>query len=375
MLSATLHSAGPRETRALSQSIVPGMTRAFLLVTPAGLSRDWLTACIRRLDEHCEVAYALPGATRLRSGQDSAPSLVLIDLDAPRIDRLATVRSFATQVPDSPVVVLGSATDADSIDEVLRAGAVAYIPRLYTESQMLSVLRLALEGAGHRPHFPGQRAFAHEEEAGAEPAASADSAEPEAAGRSRQLTPKQVEVLSLAADGLSNKQIAARLNITEGTVKLHMSAIYSKLNVDRRGEAIVLARRLEEVRAQQMRQAERGAQVLDWLLPHVAHRRLTKGDVIFRKGDPGRELYYIQRGTVVLEEIGVEMGPRDIFGEIGVFAPDHQRTCTARCKTDVDLFCLNSEQVKSIYYLNPQFALHVVHLVAQRLLADRARPH
>jgi len=374
MLHATLHSAGLRQARPLPASIVPAMTRAFLLVSPAGLARDWLTACLRRLEEDCEVAYALPEATGLRSGQDGTPSLILIDLDAPKVDRLATVRSFATQVPASPVVVLGSSTDADSIDEVLRAGAVAYIPRLYTESQMLSVLRLALEGAGHRPHFPGQRAFA-QDETSAEAATSSDGSESEAAGRSRQLTPKQVEVLSLAADGLSNKQIAARLNITEGTVKLHMSAIYSKLNVDRRGEAIVLARRLEEVRAQQMRQAERGAQVLDWLLPHVAHRRLTKGDVIFRKGEPGRELYYIQRGTVVLEEIGVEMGPRDIFGEIGVFAPDHQRTCTARCKTDVDLFCLNSEQVKSIYYLNPQFALHVVHLVAQRLLADRARSH
>jgi CRP-like cAMP-binding protein len=127
------------------------------------------------------------------------------------------------------------------------------------------------------------------------------------------------------------------------------------------------------VRAQQVRQAEHGAAVLDWLLPHVTHRRFGKDEVIFHKGDAGRELYYIQRGTVALEEIGVEMGPREIFGEIGVFAPDHKRTCTARCKTDVDLFCLNSEQVKSIYYLNPQFALHVVHLVAQRLLADRTR--
>ena len=63
MLHATLQSAGPREPRALLQSIVPTMTRAFLLVTPAGLSRDWLTACIRRLDEHCEVAYALPEPT------------------------------------------------------------------------------------------------------------------------------------------------------------------------------------------------------------------------------------------------------------------------------------------------------------------------
>ena len=113
--------------------------------------------------------------------------------------------------------------------------------------------------------------------------------------------------------------------------------------------------------------------MLDWLLPHVTHRHVRKGEVIFRKGDPSRELYYIQRGTVELQEIGVELGAREIFGEIGVFSPEHIRTCTALCKTDVELFCLDSEQVKSIYYLNPQFALHVVQLIAQRLLADQLR--
>ena len=63
MLDVSLRSAGPREPRALPQSTVPVMIRAFLLVTPAGLTRDLLTACICRLDEQCEVAYAIPGAT------------------------------------------------------------------------------------------------------------------------------------------------------------------------------------------------------------------------------------------------------------------------------------------------------------------------
>jgi CRP-like cAMP-binding protein len=82
-------------------------------------------------------------------------------------------------------------------------------------------------------------------------------------------------------------------------------------------------------------------------------------------------LFYLQRGRVSLDEIDVEMGPGQIFGEIGVFAPGRTRTSTARCLTDVELFCLNSEQVKSIYYLNPQFALHIVTLLAQRLVEER----
>ncbi|HEY7759648.1 MAG TPA: LuxR C-terminal-related transcriptional regulator, partial [Burkholderiales bacterium] len=253
-------------------------------------------------------------------------------------------------------------------DTTLRAGALAYVPHAYSDNQKLLVLRLALEGVGHRPHF------ARREAGSPEPGgATAEAATPDSGPRSRKLTRKQVEVLSLAAEGLSNRQIATRLGIAEGTVKLHMSAIYTKLEVDRRGEAIVVARRLQEVRAEQMRHAEGGAQVLDWLLPHVTHKRAARGETIFRKGDLGSGLYYVQRGTVTLEEIGVELGPRQILGEIGVFSPEHRRTCTARCLTDVDLFCLDSDQVKSIYYLNPQFALHVVQLIAQRLLADADR--
>jgi two-component system nitrate/nitrite response regulator NarL len=152
-----------------------------------------------------------------------------------------------------------------------------------------------------------------------------------------------------------------------------MSAIYLKLNVARRGEAIVFARRMEEVRAHQMHQTDRGEQVLTWLLPHVTHRRARQGEVIFKIGDQSRELYYIQQGRVRLEEIGVEMGAGEVMGEIGLFSPEHTRTCTAVCRTDVELFCLGSEQARSIYYLNPQFALHIVQLIAQRLLADRQR--
>ena len=338
------------------------MAGAFVIVTAPGREQGPLAECLRRIDNARPIRFAAPSAMKL----EDSPALILVDLDALEDEAIAAVRACHVRWPKVPLAVVGSDLDEASLDTALRAGALAYVPHAYTDGQKLLVLRLALEGVGHRPHF------AQPEQAVPESERATDAA-PEGGPRSRKLTPKQVEVLSLAAEGLSNRQIATRLSIAEGTVKLHMSAIYTKLEVDRRGEAIVVARRLQEVRAEQMRHAEGGAQVLDWLLPHVTHKRATRGETIFRKGDLGSGLFYVQRGTVALEEIGVELGPRQILGEIGVFSPEHRRTCTARCVTDVDLFCLDSEQVKSIYYLNPQFALHVVQLIAQRLLADTDR--
>ncbi len=105
----------------------------------------------------------------------------------------------------------------------------------------------------------------------------------------------------------------------------------------------------------------------------MSHRRALRDTTLFRKGDPGAELWYLQRGTIRLEEIKVDISSGAIFGEIGLFSPSHERTCTAVCATDVDLFTLTSDQVKRLYLLNPQFALFLVHLIAKRLMADRSR--
>lgn len=333
----------------------------FLIVSAAQAESERLAGCLRRLDRGRDVRRT-SGDREDLGALAGKSSLVLIDLDAPGCRGVGTVFEVVHHACGRPVVALASATDEANIRAVLLAGAWSYIPRSYTEPQMLDVLQLALDGTGHRP--PGPLA---------KPESPGSNGPNGAPATKSKLTPKQIEVLALAADGLSNKQIAGRLEIAEGTVKLHLSAIYSKLEVRGRPEAIVLARRLEEVRAYQIQQAEFGDQVLNWLLPHVTHRHVEKGETLFRAGDQSQELYYIQRGRVRLEEIGVEMGPGELLGEIGLFSPAHERTCTAVCKTDVELFCLGSEQARSVYYMNPQFALHIVRLIAQRLLADRER--
>jgi len=333
------------------------MTQSVLVLARPGTRAQALETCAARLGEGWRIRSFAPDSPELALGP--WPDLILLDL--PDDDALSAVRGIARQFEATPLVVSGPADEDDGIETVLREGALSYLPRSYTSDQAVLVLRLAAEGIGHRPNLVHRRVDG-------EPARGIGDAL-----RDLLLTPKQVEVLSYAADGLSNKQIAARVGISAGTVKLHMTEIYRRLDVERRGQAIAKAHTLERVRAQQMQRGEDGKEVLEWLLPHVSHRRMVIGEVIFRIGDPGTELYYLQRGRVLLEEIGVEMGAGDMFGEIGVFAPNRARTCTARCLTDIDLFCLSSEQARSIYYLNPRFALHLITLVAQRLLADRDR--
>lgn len=298
-------------------------------------------------------------------GHAGKPDLIVVELPPGRSAPDA-VAAIVQQHPFVPVVAFGTSIEDDLIEHCLRAGAASYLPAHYGREQCALVLRLAALGVGHRPNLlrapRAEGSIVH-----------GDAAAADAHAHQHRLTPRQIEVLAHAVEGLSNRQIATRLHVTEGVVRLHMSEIYRRLGVERRAEAIVKAMRIKEVIRALVGHGENGKDMLDWLLPHVTHRQLGKGEVIFRKGDPGREMYYLQRGDVHLEEIDVQMRPGEIFGEIGVFAPDHRRTCTARCLTDVDLFCLDSEQVKSMYYLNPQFALHVVTLLARRLMADRDR--
>jgi two-component system nitrate/nitrite response regulator NarL len=94
---------------------------------------------------------------------------------------------------------------------------------------------------------------------------------------------------------------------------------------------------------------------------------------IFRQGDVGTELFYVQRGSIVLPEIGVTIQQGGVFGEIGIFTPESKRTCSARCETEVDVFSLSSGQVRRMYFANPQFAFFIITLVATRLTADRRR--
>jgi CRP-like cAMP-binding protein len=118
---------------------------------------------------------------------------------------------------------------------------------------------------------------------------------------------------------------------------------------------------------------DRSAVDLTLLLPYMAHRRVPQGTVLFKAGDPASDLFYLQRGVVRLLENGVEIQERSIFGELGLFAPSHARTCTAACVTAVELFTIESERIHQLTVIDPAFAWLVLKLVSEHLYADIRR--
>ena len=346
-----------------------------LVASPQGWATEALCGLLAKLDSGCEVEVVHDISSLLSPPPDKpfgTPDLVLVDVDAASADSSATIRDFLRTFPGARILAVGSRLDDACVEMALEAGALGYLPKSHSETVALCVLRLVLSGGAYRPYRPPNSNTAAPPNAPDAIAAAATQSAPEPLVEYG-LSERQIEVLSLAAQGKSNLAIAKHLGIAEGTVKLHMSAVFRALNVRNRSEAVLLASRLQSVNFRQVKEAEGGAMDLDWLLPHMTHRRLPRDTIVFRKGDAGEELFYLQRGTIRLEEFGAEIIAGTMFGEIGIFSPFHERTSTAVCASDVDLFTLTSDQVKRLYLLNPQFALYVVYLIAKRLMADRAR--
>ena len=134
----------------------------------------------------------------------------------------------------------------------------------------------------------------------------------------------------------------------------------------------VNAQRLWEIRrtSAEIARATRDSPVSQWLLPHMTRRAFEAGDVLFRKGDRADEVFYIASGRVRIEEAGRILGPGELIGEIGLFAPEHRRTQSVVCDTDGELYRMTGEQIYRLYYQNPKLGFYFMRLIAERLLRD-----
>jgi DNA-binding NarL/FixJ family response regulator len=339
-----------------------------LLVAHGGLFADAFSGSLAKLGEHVKVQRCDPDELERQPAADV--SLVVVDIDALSGETAAAVSALVRRFDSACLVALGATLDDTFIANLVKHGVRAYLPKNYSEAQALGLLRVALNGAEQE----GQTQ-ADEAEAGDSTTVAQQPRRDRGNSNPYGLTGRELEVLQKTQEGLTNLQIGKRLGMQEGTVKIHLSNAYKKLGVENRVQAIRIVEKLEAIQNLELRHAEQGASVRDWLLPHMRDESHRPGDILFRKGEPGRALYFIQKGTVALLEIDKQMHEGEIFGEIGIFAPAHARTCTARCDSDVRLFCLTAEQARRLYFENPQFAYHVMQLIAQRLLDDQSRVH
>lgn len=362
----------PEGRRAAVRSEAPVVgsgQRAALMGFETGLETEGLIGVLCEFDRGLEVQLHADPSTLGGDGAGADRSeftWILLDSDGLGLAVEAGVVALHERMPDARIVVFGKSEFVPEIDRLLRRGAVAYVPRRFAHDAILAVLALVEAGEHFRPasENPADEHGADQQAVGG------------AAARTLHefgLTKAERDVLMLVAQGKTNLQIALELRKGEGTVRVQMSSILKKLKVSNRAAAILVAMRDPTMISAQLERMQEKPLDLDWLYPHMEFRRCRAGEVLFRKGDLGREMFVVQRGCVSLTQLGLEMHENDIFGEIAIFAPNHRRTSTAVCATDTDLFVLGEEQVRQMHYVNPAFALTVLQLITNRLLADRQR--
>ncbi len=112
----------------------------------------------------------------------------------------------------------------------------------------------------------------------------------------------------------------------------------------------------------------------DWLLPYMRPKAFKAGDVMMKRGEYAHGAFYVTAGEVELVELGKDVGPGTLLGEIGLFTPDGLRTMTVRAKTDVQAARIDYDQFKQLYFQNPEFGFRLLHLIVGRLQESSALP-
>lgn len=159
--------------------------------------------------------------------------LILLDLHMPGAQGFSSLVYLRAQYPAIPVAVVSAAEEPAVIRRALDFGAAAYIPKSTSIERIGAALRTVLDGGVWLPEGVPESS-----------ANDGETRERELAQRVASLTPQQLRVLLMLADGRLNKQIAADLEVSEATIKAHMTAILRKLGLFRRTQAAVLAQRL-----------------------------------------------------------------------------------------------------------------------------------
>ena len=176
------------------------------------------------------VGQAGTGQETIAQARELRPDVVVMDIAMPRVNGLDATRCILAQCPETKVLVLTAHEDAEHVIPLLEAGAIGYLPKTVSLNQLLDAIRATSRGESVLPpsvasvvvrHLAGTRERTAESE----------------------LTSRELEVLRLVARGLTNYQIARQLGLSVRTVEAHLTHVYTKLDVNSRTEAALLAQR------------------------------------------------------------------------------------------------------------------------------------
>ena len=208
-------------------SYVPSPGACALVVDDHPLYRGALGTLARTLFGESGVHEASNAESALATaGAMTDLKLVLLDFRLPGLNGAEAVQAFRKRFPQAAVVVVSASEDRREGQAAMRAGARAFLHKTASMETMAQAILAVLDGGLVSPDWHG----------------TADAAAFERA--SQELTARQLEILSMLCQGLSNKEISLRLGLALITVKMHVSAIFRVLGVVNRTQAAVAARRL-----------------------------------------------------------------------------------------------------------------------------------
>ena len=121
------------------------------------------------------------------------------------------------------------------------------------------------------------------------------------------------------------------------------------------------------------RVAAQGDLSMDWLKPFMDRRKYRKGDVLFRRGQAADEMFLTVTGKFLVTEIGIELPPGRLMGELGFLTPNNKRTQTVECIEDGNVLTITYDRLLEIYFQNPEFGYYFLRLSSNRLLQNIAR--
>jgi DNA-binding NarL/FixJ family response regulator len=207
-----------------------------LVVEDHALVREGLARLLRQLEDGVEVTESADFEAALGVLDNERDfDLVLLDLALPGIDGFAGLNILRQRYPALPVAVVSAFDDVPTVSRVMNNGASGFIPKAFSGDELLNAVREVLAGNIFRPGsmqsakiddatpLPPQRGSVHPSEVG--------------------LTDRQAQVLALMVRGMSNREIAEQLDLSEGTVKIHATAVFKALGVTSRTQALVAASR------------------------------------------------------------------------------------------------------------------------------------
>lgn len=205
-----------------------------LIADDHALFRDGLSIHLEQIDPHAVIFQAANFSQAIKIIDDEKKlDLIIVDLDMPDMNWEDALKTLKEKAENARFVIISASEDARSIRKSMEYGISGYIPKRSDTKVLTGALKLILDGGTYLPPAILDHGAAHNNLGAAG-----------SRGKNKTLTNRQTQVLELVAQGMSNKQIAYEIGVSEATVKLHINALLRAVGATNRTQAVITAQKM-----------------------------------------------------------------------------------------------------------------------------------